>query len=280
MPDPPGFPSSLLAKREEERKFLTQLLDGSKVEEYQIPVKINVDIRQYQREGISWMAFLARYQLHGILCDDMGLGKTLQSITILASKHHERLEKYKETKAPDSKHLPSLVVCPPTLTGHWCHEIKTYCNNLKPLLYTGPPQDRARLRSKIPNNDVIIMSYDVVRNDAADLSKINWLYCILDEGHVIKNSKTKLTKAVKSMRAHHRLLLSGTPIQNNVLELWSLFDFLMPGFLGTEKAFNDRFGKVILASREAKASSKEQELGELLYVFLLICDKLNDVEFS
>lgn len=188
----------------------------------------------------------------------MGLGKTLQSITILASMHHERAMKHQETKSPDSRHLPSLVVCPPTLTGHWKHEILTYANNLKPLLYTGGPTERARLRKQIPRHDVVIMSYDVVRNDIADLGKVNWLYSILDEGHVIKNAKTKLTKAVKEVKAHHRLLLSGTPIQNNVLELWSLFDYLMPGFLGSEKAFNDRFGKVILASREAKASSKEQ----------------------
>ncbi|TIC01506.1 hypothetical protein E3Q18_00684 [Wallemia mellicola] len=258
LPDPIGFPERLLAKREEERKFLTQLLDGSKVEEYEIPIKVNIDLRKYQREGISWLAFLNKYQLHGILCDDMGLGKTLQSITILASMHHERAMKHQETKSPDSRHLPSLVVCPPTLTGHWKHEILTYANNLKPLLYTGGPTERARLRKLIPRHDVVIMSYDVVRNDIADLGKVNWLYCILDEGHVIKNAKTKLTKAVKEVKAHHRLLLSGTPIQNNVLELWSLFDYLMPGFLGSEKAFNDRFGKVILASREAKASSKEQ----------------------
>ncbi|CAG8826520.1 20989_t:CDS:2, partial [Dentiscutata erythropus] len=97
------------------------------------------------------------------------------------------------------------------------------------------------------------------RNDIDDLSNIHWNYCILDEGHVIKNGKTKITKAVKTVKANHRLILSGTPIQNNVLELWSLFDFLMPGFLGTEKQFNERFGKPILASRDSKSSSKEQE---------------------
>ncbi|EOR00991.1 hypothetical protein E3P92_00420 [Wallemia ichthyophaga] len=259
LPDPVNFPERLLVKREEERKFLTQLLDGSKVEEYEIPIKLNIDLRKYQREGISWLAFLNKYQLHGILCDDMGLGKTLQSITILASLHHERAMKHEQSKSADTKHLPSLVICPPTLTGHWKHEVLTYANNIKPLLYTGGPSERIKLRKLIPRHDVVIMSYDVVRNDITDLGKVNWLYCILDEGHVIKNTKTKLTKAVKEIRAHHRLLLSGTPVQNNVLELWSLFDFLMPGFLGSEKHFNDKFGKVIFASREAKASSKEQE---------------------
>ncbi|CAG8665168.1 8110_t:CDS:2, partial [Acaulospora morrowiae] len=146
--------------------------------------------------------------------------------------------------------------CPPTLTGHWYHEILNYTDTLKPLLYSGNPKDRDRLRPKLSSYDVVIMSYDIVRNDIEDLANIHWNYCILDEGHVIKN-------AVKTVKANHRLILSGTPIQNNVLELWSLFDFLMPGFLGTEKQFNERFGKPILASRDSKSSSREQEAGAL-----------------
>ncbi|TKY89152.1 hypothetical protein EX895_001683 [Sporisorium graminicola] len=263
LPDPPGFSNDLLQRRETERKFLTQLLDGSKVEPYRIPVKINAKLRKYQQDGVNWMAFLAKYQLHGILCDDMGLGKTLQSICILSSKHFERAERYKLTQAADAKPLPSLIICPPTLTGHWCHEIKQYANNLRPLLYSGLPAERARLQAEIPRYDAVVMSYDVVRNDIAALSQISWNYCILDEGHVIRSAKTKTTKAVKLIRANHRLLLSGTPIQNNVLELWSLFDFLMPGFLGTERSFHERFGKPIIASRDGKLSSKEQEAAAL-----------------
>ncbi|SPO28928.1 related to MOT1 - transcriptional accessory protein [Ustilago trichophora] len=263
LPDPPGFSADLLQRRESERKFLMQLLDGSKVEPYQIPVTINAKLRKYQQDGVNWMAFLAKYQLHGILCDDMGLGKTLQSICILSSKHHERAERYRLTKSADAKPLPSLIICPPTLTGHWCHEIKQYANNLRPLLYSGLPAERARLQGEIHRYDAVVMSYDVVRNDIAALSQISWNYCILDEGHVIRSAKTKTTKAVKMIRANHRLLLSGTPIQNNVLELWSLFDFLMPGFLGTERSFHERFGKPIIASRDGKLSSKEQEAAAL-----------------
>ncbi|KAJ9474791.1 TATA-binding protein-associated factor MOT1 [Pseudozyma hubeiensis] len=263
LPDPPGFSSDLLQRRETERKFLMQLLDGSKVEPYQIPVKINAKLRKYQQDGVNWMAFLAKYQLHGILCDDMGLGKTLQSICILSSKHFERAERYRLTQAADAKPLPSLIICPPTLTGHWCHEIKQYANNLRPLLYSGLPAERARLQGEIHRYDAVVLSYDVVRNDIAALSQISWNYCILDEGHIIRSAKTKTTKAVKLIRANHRLLLSGTPIQNNVLELWSLFDFLMPGFLGTERSFHERFGKPIIASRDGKLSAKEQEAAAL-----------------
>ncbi|EGN96198.1 hypothetical protein SERLA73DRAFT_170610 [Serpula lacrymans var. lacrymans S7.3] len=257
LPDPPGFTEDLLKRRETERQFLTQLLDGTKVELYSIPVTINAELRKYQQDGVNWLAFLGKYQLHGILCDDMGLGKTLQSICILASKHFERSEKHKETKSPDAVHLPSLIVCPPTLTGHWYYEILKYADNLRPILYTGNSRERSRILSKLAKHDVVITSYEVVRNDIASLEGLNWLYCILDEGHVIKNAKTKLTKAVKCIRAQHRLILSGTPIQNNVLELWSLFDFLMPGFLGTESSFNERFGKPILSNRDGKAKSGE-----------------------
>ena len=222
-----------------------------------------MELRKYQQEGINWLAFLAKYQLHGILCDDMGLGKTIQSICILASKTHERAERYAKTKAPDAIHLPSLVVCPPTLTGHWRHEIETYVANLRATIYGGDRAERLRKADALRNFDVVIMSYDVLRNDIEQLGGIEWNYCILDEGHIIKNGKSKLAKAVKSIKANHRLILSGTPIQNNVLELWSLFDFLMPGFLGTEETFARRFGKPIQHSRDAKSSSKEQELGTL-----------------
>ncbi|KAJ6488548.1 SNF2 superfamily chromatin remodeling protein [Mycena vitilis] len=257
LPDPPGFPEELLKRRQTERQFLTQLLDGSKVEEYTIPVTIKAELRKYQQDGVNWLAFLAKYQLHGILCDDMGLGKTLQSICILSSKHFERAERHKETQSPDSVHLPSLIVCPPTLTGHWYYEVLKYAENLRPILYTGNARERAKLLPKLNNHDVVITSYEVVRNDIAQLESLSWLYCVLDEGHVIKNAKTKLTKAVKCIRAQHRLILSGTPIQNNVLELWSLFDFLMPGFLGTEASFNERFGKPILSNRDGKAKNGE-----------------------
>lgn len=193
----------------------------------------------------------------------MGLGKTLQSICILAGKHHERNEKYKCNKSPDTIPLPSLIVCPPTLVGHWYHEVKKYAGEtLKPLAYVGPVRERNKLAQKFSSHDVIVTSYDVVRNDQAALATHNWYYCILDEGHIIKNAKAKLTKAVKTIQAHHRLILSGTPIQNNVLELWSLFDFLMPGFLGTEQFFNERFGKPITSSKDAKGGSKLKETGE------------------
>jgi TATA-binding protein-associated factor len=185
----------------------------------------------------------------------MGLGKTLQSICILASTHHERNHR-------QESHIPSLIVCPPTLTNHWYHEINKYANNLRPIIYSGPVKERRARLKRLKQFDVVITSYDVVRNDLSSLVPINWLYCILDEGHLIKNAKSKVSQSVKSMMAHHRLILSGTPIQNNLLELWSLFDFLMPGFLGNEAAFNERFVRPVTASKDGKAGAKGAEAGQ------------------
>lgn len=124
--------------------------------------------------------------------------------------------------------------------------------HLKPLQYNGSPTEREKLRHKFKRHNLIVASYDIVRKDVAVFSNIKWNYVILDEGHVIKNGKTRTSIAVKSLSANHRLILSGTPIQNNVLELWSLFDFLMPGFLGTEKQFTARYSRPILASRDPR----------------------------
>ncbi|KAI4120520.1 MAG: hypothetical protein LQ338_006964, partial [Usnochroma carphineum] len=263
IPDPPGFPEKLLEGRDRERKFISQMLDVRKVEPFTVPVAIKAELRSYQQEGVNWLAFLNRFHLHGILCDDMGLGKTLQTLCIVASDHHMRAEEFAKTQNPDYRRLPSLIVCPPTLSGHWQQEIATYAPFLTCLGYVGPVWDRARLKDQLGKTDIVITSYEVCRNDIEVLAPFNWNYCVLDEGHLIKNPRAKTTLAVKRLSSNHRLILSGTPIQNNVLELWSLFDFLMPGFLGTEKVFLDRFAKPIAASRFSKSSSKEQEAGAL-----------------
>jgi TATA-binding protein-associated factor len=263
IPDPPGFSEEMLKGRERERNFIAQMLDPKKAEDFKIPVAIKAELRPYQQDGVNWLGFLNKYNLHGILCDDMGLGKTLQTLCIVASDHFLRAEDYAKSENPDSRRLPSLIVCPPTLSGHWQQEIAQFAPFLKAFSYTGPSAERQKNRHLLADADIVITSYEVCRNDVDFLGPLNWNYCVLDEGHLIKNPKAKTSIAVKSLKSYHRLILSGTPIQNNVLELWSLFDFLMPGFLGSEKVFHDRFSKPIAASRNAKANSKEQEAGAL-----------------
>lgn len=261
--DPEGLSQEFMEGRERERDFLQQMMDPAKAKPFKLPVAVNATLRKYQQEGVNWLAFLNKYHLHGILCDDMGLGKTLQTICIIASDHYMRAEDYQKTKSVETRPLPSLIVCPPSLTGHWEQEFNQYSPGLKVLVYAGSPSIRQTLRNSFNKCSIVVTSYDVVRNDLDVIKHYNYNYCVLDEGHIIKNSNSKLSSSVKEIRANHRLILSGTPIQNNVLELWSLFDFLMPGFLGTQKAFQEKYSKPIVQSRNAKSSSKEQERGVL-----------------
>jgi len=257
VPEPPNLSDQLKMKKEKEKQFLSQLLNSKNAESYTISVPVAADLRSYQVAGVNWLAFLNKYRLHGILCDDMGLGKTLQSICMLAS-HHKNL-------AEQGHNVQSLVVCPATLGGHWMEEVSKFVSKqfLNPFLYFGPPGARAGLRPQIPHHNLIITSYDIVRNDVEFFGSIKWNYLVLDEGHIIKNTKSKTAIAVRQLVASHRVILTGTPIQNGVIELWALFDFLMPGYLGSEKHFTARYARPILNSRDAKSSAKGQEAGAL-----------------
>lgn len=201
-----------LAQRKlKDREFLECLFRPKSIPDYKIPIPINAELRKYQQDGVNWLSFLNKYKLHGILCDDMGLGKTLQTICILAGDHHQRrIEKHAD--------IPSIVICPPTLTGHWVYEINKFVaqEHLRPLHYYGLPIERERLRSEVKYHNLIVASYDIVRKDIDFFQTIQWNYCILDEGHIIKNGKTKSSKAIKQLIANHRLILSGTPISNQV----------------------------------------------------------------
>ncbi|KAA8528192.1 hypothetical protein F0562_035557 [Nyssa sinensis] len=257
---PPDELSERLSRNKEDAQFLEQLVDNSHIDDYKLSIKLEVTLRRYQQEGINWLAFLKRFNLHGILCDDMGLGKTLQASAIVASDIAEHRDANNGVDPP-----ASLIICPSTLVGHWVYEIEKFIDPsvMTTFQYIGSAQERISLRGQLDKHNVILTSYDVVRKDIDYLGQLFWNYCILDEGHVIKNSKSKITGAVKQLKAQHRLILSGTPIQNNVLDLWSLFDFLMPGFLGTERQFQATYGKPLLAARDSKCSARDAEAGAL-----------------
>ncbi|RKP19180.1 hypothetical protein ROZALSC1DRAFT_8672, partial [Rozella allomycis CSF55] len=229
--------------------FIDCLLDNKKIKNYEIPTEINATLRKYQQEGVNWLLFLQEYGLHGALCDDMGLGKTLQTICAVSAVQ------FKNNK------IPSLVVCPPSLIGHWENEIKSFSSFLKPLQFHSKNKKDWPLNQSTSNYNVFICSFDFLRNNLHYFKKFNYNYFILDEGHVIKNPKTKISLAVKSIVAKHRLVLTGTPIQNNILELWSIFDFLMPGFLGSEQEFNEKYVKPIKMKINENKMVKMNEAG-------------------
>ena len=245
---PADMSEAMAARRAAERAFIAQLVDGERPPRYAPPVAIAASLRDYQQEGVDWLAFLRRFGLGGILCDEMGLGKTLQTLCLLASAAHE------QAGLPASHRLPSLVVCPTTLTAHWAAEATKFCAaDFTVLEYVGPAAQRARLRPAIAAAHLVICSYETARSDAMALREQRWEYVVLDEGHVIKNGRSKTALALKGLGARHRLILSGTPLQNNVLELHGLFDFLIPGFLGTEAEFAAAYARPIHRARGAKA---------------------------
>jgi len=167
VPDPEGLSADLVAGRIRERRFLEQLWDPSQLEPYAITANLSVALRPYQREGVNWLGFLIRFQLHGILCDDMGLGKTLQTIAVLASDVMNRRATLRESTqgAADRQQnysvLPSLIVCPTTLVQHWCHEIEKFCPDLTARPYSGTAQERQALIHRVKaSDDVLIISYE------------------------------------------------------------------------------------------------------------------------
>jgi TATA-binding protein-associated factor len=177
----------------------------------------------------------------------------------------EQRATFAATRAPADAPLPSLIVCPATLVAHWPHEIAKFVDPevLRPLQYHGAPAARGALRPLLASHNVVVMSYETLRADVDWVAGVRWSYCVLDEGHAIRNAGSRVAAAARRVRAQHRLLLSGTPIQNSVLEMWALFDFLMPGFLGGARAFAARYGRAAAASRGAARGSAEAEAGVL-----------------
>jgi superfamily II DNA or RNA helicase len=188
------------------------------------PSSFHGTLREYQREALGWFEFLRRFQFGGCLADDMGLGKTVMVLALLDSRRHARGR---------GERAPSIVVVPRSLVFNWRDEAARFAPKLHVLDYTGPLRDAAEIRRA----DLVLTTYGTLRRDAATLHGIEFDYAILDEAQAIKNAATASAKAARLLRARHRLALSGTPIENHLGELWSLFEFLNPGLLGSAKAF-------------------------------------------
>ncbi|KAI5144966.1 TATA-binding protein-associated factor [Nematocida parisii] len=203
-------------------------------------LSINVKLREYQRKGVEWICFLRKSGLSGMLCDDMGLGKTIQVLSFLAMHEKTCAEK------------GVLVLCPSALTGHWHMEISSNFPTLSSCSI-----------DEFYGKGICVASFDKFRLNYTRFVSHSWFYLVLDEGHIIRNANTLLHQRVKMIRAESKLLLSGTPIQNTVGELWALFDILMPGFLGKEKDFSKEYIKPIEKAREGKGTPHEAEIAKV-----------------
>ncbi|MGO8699179.1 MAG: DEAD/DEAH box helicase [Limisphaerales bacterium] len=202
-------------------------------------------LRPYQKEGVAWLHFLRANDFGGILADEMGLGKTVQVLAFL------RWIKERRGAAPAG---PSLVICPASLVFNWEAEAKKFTPSLRVLALHGA--ERHALFPERARRDLIITSYTLLRRDAAHYQGLEFDTIVLDEAQHIKNRQTRNAQAVKGLRAAHRIILTGTPMENSVLDLWSLFDFLMPGYLGAAADFRERYEAPIVRDRNAAAQAR------------------------
>jgi SNF2 family DNA or RNA helicase len=211
------------------QKIQQQMLGHLPYDNSEIPSAIQAALRNYQVDGIRWLDRLRRMHLNGILADDMGLGKTLQAITALTQYKIEHPRQH------------SIVVCPTSLIYNWKEEFSKFNPNLRVLAVDGNPTQRKRLLSDIAQFDVVITSYTLLQKDIEFYKTIPFGYAILDEAQHIKNRGTRNAQSVKTIQAEHRLILTGTPIEHSLDELWSLFDFLMPGLLSSYDRFLEKY---------------------------------------
>ncbi|MFZ4624623.1 MAG: SNF2-related protein [Rhodoferax sp.] len=210
------------------REMVQRLSGKTELPEVPLPKSVNASLRPYQQQGVNWLQFLREYDLAGILADDMGLGKTLQTLAhIQVEKDAGRLNR------------PALVIAPVSLMGNWRRETERFCPDLRCLVLHG--KDRHELSGSIAEHDIVIAPYSLLHRDRELWLKLKWHLVVLDEAQNIKNANTNAAQVVTELHTRHRLCLSGTPMQNHLGEIWSLFHFLMPGFLGSQKKFTEIF---------------------------------------
>ena len=221
--------------------------------DYALPEDLETVLRPYQKTGFQWLKTLESYGFGGILADEMGLGKTLQVIAFLATVPKKTTQK------------TSLVVCPASLIYNWGEELTKFAPQLSYRLILGTAAERKALRDRA-DTDVWVTSYELLRQDIGDYSRQEFYCCVLDEAQHIKNAATLTSKAVKQINSRQRFVLTGTPVENRLSELWNLFDFLMSGYLYTNTAFREKLEKPIVKSKNPEASA---QLRRLVQPFLL-----------
>ena len=242
-----------IIKNAEYRKMINGLDKENGEEDIQIPSILDNTLRYYQKTGYKWLKTLDNYKFGGILADDMGLGKTIQMLSIIVGYVEE--EKQRKT---------SIVICPSSLTLNWQNEAQKFSTNLKTLVIKGSAEERKKQISEIQKYDLVITSYDLLKRDIEEYKekKYEFKYAIADEAQYLKNSNTQNAKAVKEITAETKYALTGTPIENSLAELWSIFDFIMPGYLFGYKKFKTEFETPIIKDNSTSAMKKLKMLIE------------------
>jgi len=242
------------------RALADKLKDFQQVTTVPVPSGLNATLRTYQHQGLNWLQFLREYQLNGILADDMGLGKTIQTLAhLLIEKQQGRLNK------------PVLIVAPTSVIFNWANEIEKFTPQLSYQVLHGSKRQQhfgcfERLEGDDNQVDIIITSYALITKDLELYSRQQFYYLILDEAHYIKNTKTKLYQAFLTLKAQHKLCLTGTPMENHLGEFWAQFNFLLPGFLGGQRQFTKLFRTPIEKHGELE---RKQLLNQRIKPFIL-----------
>ncbi|MUT65850.1 DEAD/DEAH box helicase [Paenibacillus sp. NEAU-GSW1] len=204
-------------------RWLEQLQQTSEIPLVETPESFQGELRLYQQQGVSWMLFLRRFGLGGVLADDMGLGKTIQFISYLSHIKEQKL----------GTGSPSLLICPTSVIGNWQKELEKFAPFIRVHVHYGPKREKGEeLEAAVREADLVITSYSLAQLDDDDLRLIEWDALCLDEAQNIKNVYTKQSVAIRSLPAYHRIALTGTPMENRLTELWSIYDFINPGYLG------------------------------------------------
>ena len=257
-----------LFQRDEAYGMMVRDLKTAQSVSYAVPAVLEKTLREYQKIGYTWMRTLARYHFGGILADDMGLGKTLQVITFLWSEFQE--------SAP-GENRRALVITPASLVFNWMNEIERFAPGLPATVVTGDVKERKALIKNAGEREVLITSYDLLKRDLKTYQKLDFAVQIIDEAQYIKNHGTQVAKAVKEIRSEFRLALTGTPVENRLSELWSIFDFLMPGFLYSYEKFRK---EIELPAVQYSSSNAMERLQKMIRPFVLRRlkkDVLNDL---
>jgi hypothetical protein len=244
-------------------RWLTALEGGTLSEPWTDPPGLNATLRPYQQRGAAWLTLAARLGLGVCLADDMGLGKTVQTLAFLLQE-----------RAAGRAEGPSLVVCPTSVVRNWHDEAARFAPDLRVLVHHGADRPRGKaLRAAVADVDLVLTSYPLLRSDAAALESIEWHALVLDEAQQIKNPDTAQARAARQLRAQVRLALTGTPIENRLDELWSIVEFLNPGYLGTRSAFRTRLALPIEREGDPQKSATLRRLVRPLVLRRLKSDR-------
>ncbi|EWC76104.1 hypothetical protein C923_03228 [Plasmodium falciparum UGT5.1] len=250
----------LLTEKEEDFMLLKDANEEDEAIILKQPMNINGTMKPYQLEGLNWLYQLYRFKINGILADEMGLGKTLQTISLLCYLRFNKNIKKK-----------SIIICPRSTLDNWYEEIKKWCTPMKAFKYYGNKDQRKELNRNLLHSDfdVLLTTYEIVIKDKSALYDIDWFFLVIDEAHRIKNEKSVLSSSVRFLRSENRLLITGTPLHNNLKELWSLLNFLMPKIFDNSEEFDNLFNISKISTNDNKQSEIITQLHTILKPFML-----------